>query len=145
MKTYDVIIVGAGVVGTSIARELSRYRIEIALLEKEEELAFGVSKSNSGIIHPGTQISPRSLKGKLCVEGNRLIRRISSELGVDFKEVGELIVAFHEKDMPRLFALKKDAERLGVPKMKIVRPAWLRKHEPNLSKKAPRPAGQKQK
>ncbi|HPB68638.1 MAG TPA: FAD-dependent oxidoreductase, partial [Candidatus Omnitrophota bacterium] len=62
MKTYDIIIIGGGVVGTAIARELSRYRLNIALLEKEEELAFGVSKSNSGIIHPGTQMSPRSLK-----------------------------------------------------------------------------------
>ena len=54
MSIHDVIIVGGGVTGTSIARELSRYSLSIALLEKEEELAFGVSKSNSGIIHPGT-------------------------------------------------------------------------------------------
>ncbi|NTV52634.1 MAG: FAD-dependent oxidoreductase, partial [Candidatus Firestonebacteria bacterium] len=72
MKTYDVCIVGGGVVGTAIARELSRYRLSVALLEKEAELAFGVSKSNSGIIHPGTQNPPQSLKGRLCVQGNRL-------------------------------------------------------------------------
>jgi glycerol-3-phosphate dehydrogenase len=62
---FEVIIIGGGVVGTAIARELSRYKIKICLLEKEEELAFGVSKSNSGIIHPGTQLSLGSLKGKL--------------------------------------------------------------------------------
>ncbi|HQO58596.1 MAG TPA: NAD(P)/FAD-dependent oxidoreductase [Candidatus Omnitrophota bacterium] len=136
MKTYDIIIIGGGVVGTAIARELSRYRLNIALLEKEEELAFGVSKSNSGIIHPGTQMSPRSLKGKLCVEGNRLIRRIARELGVDFKEVGELIVAFREEEVPQLLDLKEKAGLLGVPKLKIVRPAWLRKYEPHLSREA---------
>jgi len=135
-KTYDVLIIGAGVVGASIARELSRYRLNIVLVEKEEELAFGVSKSNSGIIHPGTQVSPRSLKGRLCVEGNRLIRRVSQELGVDFKEVGELIIAFRKEEIDRLNELKKDAELLGVPKLQIVDSSWLREHEPNLSHEA---------
>jgi len=134
MKIYDVIIIGAGVVGTSIARELSRYKLDIALLEKETELAFGVSKSNSGIIHPGTQNAPGSLKGRLCVHGNILTRQISRELGVDFKEVGELIVAFTEEEKPRLFELKKQGEALGVTGLEIVDSAWLRKNEPNLSK-----------
>ncbi|HQP91191.1 MAG TPA: FAD-dependent oxidoreductase, partial [Candidatus Omnitrophota bacterium] len=80
MSVYDVAVIGAGVVGASVARELSKYRLRIALLEKEFELAFGVSKSNSGIIHPGTQIDPKLLKGRLCVEGNRLVRSLSKEL-----------------------------------------------------------------
>jgi Predicted dehydrogenase len=69
MKIHDVIIIGAGVTGTAIARQLSRYKLDIAVLEKEEDLAFGVSKSNSGIIHPGTQNPVDSLKGRLCVQG----------------------------------------------------------------------------
>lgn len=133
MKVYDVIIVGAGVVGTSIARELSRYKLGIALLEKEEELAFGVSKSNSGIIHCGTQNPPDSLKGKLCVQGNILTRKISKELGVDFKEVGELIVAFCKEEINILKQIKKEAEALGVPRIEIVGRRWLSKNEPNLS------------
>ena len=136
MKTYDIVIIGAGVVGTSIARELSRYRLDIALLEKEEEPAFGVSKSNSGIIHPGTQNPPDSLKGRLCVRGNKLIRSIARELGVDFKEVGELIVAFNEEEIFRLSAIKEEGRRLGVPGLKIVGSPWLRAHEPNLSPEA---------
>ncbi|MFH1478733.1 MAG: NAD(P)/FAD-dependent oxidoreductase [Candidatus Omnitrophota bacterium] len=135
-KIYDVLIIGGGVIGTSIARELSRYNIKIALLEKEEELSFGVSKSNSGIIHPGTQNPPDSLKGRLCVQGNTLMRKIAGELGVDFKEVGELIVAFSEEDIPKLLRLKKDAETLGVKRLSIVDKAWLRKNEPNLSENA---------
>jgi glycerol-3-phosphate dehydrogenase len=133
MKTYDVIIIGGGVVGTAIARELSRYHLKLALLEKEIEPAFGVSKSNSGIIHPGTQNPPASLKGKLCVQGNQLMREIARDLKVDFKEVGELIVIFDQADLPRLLAIKKEAEMLGVPKMEMVDRAWLEKHEPNLS------------
>lgn len=130
---YDIVIIGAGVVGTAIARELSKYKLTIALLEKEEEPAFGVSKSNSGIIHPGTQNPPHSLKGRLCVAGNKLIRKISREIGVDFKEVGELILAFSPEDVVRLSDLKYEARQLGVPKVQIVDQKWLREHEPNLS------------
>jgi glycerol-3-phosphate dehydrogenase len=134
---YDVIIIGGGVTGSAIARELSRYRIKAALLEKEAELAFGVSKSNSGIIHPGTQNPPDSLKGKLCVQGNKLVRRIAAELGVDFQEVGELIIVFSSEDLPALEKIKADAEKLGVPGLRIVDRSWLDEHEPNLSKDIP--------
>jgi len=136
MNKYDILIIGGGIIGTSIARELSRYKLRIALVEKEAELAFGVSKSNSGIIHPGTQNLASSLKGKLCVRGNILTRRICRELGVDFKEVGELIVVFSEKEMQDLLRIKKEAEILGVPRLKIVDSAWLRKNEPNLNQSA---------
>lgn len=134
MKKYDVVIIGGGVVGCAIARELSRYRLDIALLEKREELAFGVSKSNSGIIHPGTQNPPDSLKGKLCVKGNALVRRLARELGISFKEVGELIVAFDEEGLETLKQLKKDARKPRVPGVRIVGSEWLMKNEPNLSR-----------
>lgn len=133
MNTYDIVIIGAGVVGASIARELSRCDLVIAVLEKEEEPAFGVSKSNSGIIHPGTQNSAHSLKGRLCLQGNILTRGISQELGLDFQEVGELIVAFNEQELELLQNLKKQAQALGVPGLKIVDKNWLRENEPNLN------------
>ena len=132
-SAYEVIIIGGGVTGAAIARELSRYTLRVALLEKEEELAFGVSKSNSGIIHPGTQHPPNLLKARLCVQGNRLIRIISRELGVDFKEVGELIVAFEKADIPRLHKIQEDARKLGVPRVQLVDRSWLKVHEPNLN------------
>lgn len=136
MNQYDVVIIGGGVVGASIARELSRYKLNIALFEKDVELAFGVSKSNSGIIHSGTQNSLGSLKAKLCIQGNALTRRISRELGVDFKEVGSLIVAFTESERLELLKIKKESEILGVPRLKMVDRAWLKKYEPNLSDEA---------
>jgi len=136
MKPYDVAIIGGGVIGISIARELARYELSIAVIEKEEELAFGVSKSNSGIIHPGTQHKPGLLRSRLCVQGNILTRRIAKELGVDFKEIGELIVAFNEEEALHLLQLKKEAELLGVPRLSMVDNMWLRKNEPNLSHKA---------
>jgi glycerol-3-phosphate dehydrogenase len=136
MKPYDVIIIGAGVIGGAIGRELSRYRCAVAILEKSEEVGFGVSKSNSGIIHPGTQNPAGSLKARLCVEGNRLMRPLARELGVDIKEVGELIVAFSDEEVLRLNELKKQAASLGVPRLQIVDKKWLRKNEPNLSHEA---------
>jgi len=136
MKMCDVVIIGGGVIGTAVARELSRYKISISLLEKEEELAFGVSKSNSGIIHPGTKNPPGSLKGRLCVEGNKLTRQLAKELYIDFKMVGELVVAFNKEDVARLLGIMADGIRLGVPGLKMVDKKWLKKNEPNLSDKA---------
>ncbi|OGX23318.1 MAG: hypothetical protein A3J51_03540 [Omnitrophica WOR_2 bacterium RIFCSPHIGHO2_02_FULL_45_21] len=136
MALYDVVIIGAGVAGVSIARELSRYKLNIAVLEKEAECSFGVSKSNSGIIHPGTQNLANSLKAKLCVQGNILTRKICADLGVDFQEVGELIVAFSPEEAARLLDLKKEAEDLGVPRLKIVEKDWLKENEPNLNSEA---------
>jgi len=133
MKLYDCLVIGAGVTGTAIARELSRYKLNIALLEKEQEVSFGVSKSNSGIIHPGTQNPPNTLKARLCVAGNVLTRRLCSELGVDFKLTGELIVAFNPFDESQLLRLEKRALSLGVRGLRIVDRKWLKRHEPNLN------------
>ena len=130
---YDVIIIGAGVTGCAIARELSKYDISAAVLEKEEEPASGVSKSNSGIIHPGTQNPSGSLKGKLCVRGNALMRKLCRELGVDIKRTGELIVAFKDEEIAELRKIKDEARAIGVPGLKIVGRKWLRKREPNLN------------
>lgn len=133
---YDICIIGAGIIGTSIARELARFKLRIVLLEKEEEPSFGVSKSNSGIVHAGTQNPVFSLKARLCVQGNALTRKQAAELGLDFKEVGQLIVAFTEGDIARLLTIKKEGEALGVEGTRIVNKNWLTKNEPNLSSKA---------
>ncbi|MBI4351962.1 MAG: NAD(P)/FAD-dependent oxidoreductase, partial [Elusimicrobia bacterium] len=133
MMTADVIIVGAGVTGAAIARELSRYKLKVLVLEKEAEPAFGVSKSNSGIIHAGTQTPPSSLKGWLCVEGNRLMREeIAADLGLDFACCGQLIVVFDLADLPELEKIKKDGEELGVRGLELVDRGWLDANEPNL-------------
>ncbi|MBN1857208.1 MAG: NAD(P)/FAD-dependent oxidoreductase [Dehalococcoidia bacterium] len=133
---FEIVIVGGGVVGAAIAHELSHYALDVVLLEKEEELSFGVSKANSGIIHPGTQNPAGSLKGRLCVEGNRLIREMSRPLDLDFKEVGELIVAFDEMETSQLWQMKMEAELLGVSGLEVVSRGWLRDNEPNLNRDA---------
>ncbi|MDQ7771981.1 MAG: NAD(P)/FAD-dependent oxidoreductase [Elusimicrobiales bacterium] len=135
MKTFDVAIIGAGITGAALARELSRYRISVLLLEKEAEPAFGVSKSNSGIVHAGTQNPPGTLKARLCVEGNRLIAGpLSAELGLDFVRCGQLIAAFGPGDLPRLERIKAEGEAMGVEGLGIVDRDWLDANEPNLSR-----------
>ncbi|KAF0125356.1 MAG: FAD-dependent oxidoreductase [Elusimicrobia bacterium] len=133
MKAFDAAIIGAGVTGAALARELSRYRVSVLLLEKEAEPAFGVSKSNSGIIHAGTQNPPGSLKARLCVEGNRLIAGpLAAELGLDFIRCGQLIAVFDPADLPRLERIKSEGEAMGVEGLRIVDRAWLEANEPNL-------------
>lgn len=133
MKKHDVIIIGGGVTGATIARELSKYRLKTALVEKEEELSFGVSKSNSGIIHSAAGMSMNLLKGRLCVEGNRLMPSLSRELAVDFKEVGAIMVAFNSGELERLREIQNNCRKVGIIGTEIVNKKWLAENEPNLN------------
>jgi len=128
----DFLIIGGGIVGASLAYELAKYRLDIVLLEKEVELSFGVSKSNSGIIHTGFQSDYRLLKARLAVRGNRLYRKMAEELEFPLVPAGELVVAFpgERKSLERI---KENGEELGIQGLEIVNRQWLDEHEPNLS------------
>lgn len=131
--TYDVAIIGGGIAGCAIARELTRYRLRVALLEKECEVGFGVSKSNSGIIHGGHHASPSSLKGKLEWTGNQAWDRLCTDLGFGFKRIGELTVALHEDQLPILDGLLRQGTDKGVTGLEIWERERIRAEEPNLS------------
>ncbi len=132
---FDVAIIGAGVVGCAIARELSRYRLRVALLEKCVEVGFGTTKTNSGIIHPGHHSPPDTLKGRLAVRGNQLFDGLREELSFGFRRIGELVVATREEDLPVLDALKAQGKKKGVPGLELWDRERLRREEPNLSQK----------
>ncbi len=129
----DIIIIGGGIVGVSLAQALARYALKIVLLEKEAELSFGVSKSNSGIIHTGFQSDYRLLKTRLAVRGNELYREMARDLDFPFVQTGELVVAF-KGEREALKAIKENGEKLGIPGLELVDRSWLKAHEPNLSK-----------
>ena len=98
MEQYDVIVIGAGVVGSAIARELSRYELKTAVLEKELDVATGNSSRNTGMLHGGFTYKLGTLRAQCSVEGNQEFDKVASELGVPFKRTGKLVVGFTEND-----------------------------------------------
>ncbi len=132
---YDVAIIGGGVIGCAIARELSRYRMRTVVLEMCEEVGFGTTKTNSGIIHAGHHSSPDTLKGQLVVRGNQMFDELFKELNFGFARIGELVVAGDEEDIPVLEHLKTQGNRKGVPGLEMWDQRRLRRAEPNLSHK----------
>ena len=130
---YDVIIIGAGVIGAAIARELSRYHLDVAVLEKETDVSFGVSKANSGIIHAGFHAPPDTLKGKLAVPGNRKFDRLCEELDFPFERNGELMVAFSEDEIHTLQFYYDRGKKNNVPYLEMIGKERLLELEPNLN------------
>jgi len=130
---FDITIIGAGVIGCSIARELSKYQLKVCVLEKGEDVSVGTSKANSAIVHAGFDAKPNSLKGKLNVKGNAMFDKLAEELDFHFKRIGSLVLCFSEEDMPALKKLKEQGEKNGVPNLEIISKEKLREIEPNLS------------
>ena len=133
---YDVAIIGAGVVGCAIARELSKYSLKILLLEKTDDVSNGASKANSGIVHGGYAAKYGTLKGKLCVEGNRLYQSLNEELNFGYKKTGALVFGFDEDDEKNIKKLYENGLKNGVDKnkMRIIYKDELLQLEPNASK-----------
>ncbi len=130
---YDVAIIGGGVVGGMIARELAKYQLSVCLLEKENDVAMGTSKANSAIIHAGFDAKPGTLKAKLNVQGSNMMRQIVDELGVKYKQNGSLVIGFCEEDRNQLEILFERGRQNGVWGLEILDGNAARKREPNLS------------
>lgn len=133
---YDVAVIGAGIVGTSIARELSRYRLNILLLEKEKDVANGTTKANSAIVHAGYDPETGSLKARFNVEGNQQYEALCKELEVPFKRTGSLVVAYSDEERDTLNILYQRGVKNKVPEMKILDADTLQKWEPHISPRA---------
>lgn len=135
-KEYDVLIIGGGIVGCSIAWKLSRYKLKVLLVEKEPDIATGTTKANTAIIHAGYNANPNTLKGRLNVKGNEQVEKIVEDLNVPFKRIGSLVVAVEGDDLSVLDKLYKQGKENRVKGLKIVDRTWLREQEPNLTQKA---------
>ena len=129
----DVAVVGAGVAGASIARTLSAYRVSVALLEREVDVSFGVSKANSGIVHAGFHHAPGSLKARLEVRGNLLFDSLKAELGFPFSRCGIFVAAFSIEEMQTVAELYSRGVANGVPRLEVVGRERLLALEPKLS------------
>ena len=133
---YDVVIIGAGVVGGMLARTLSAYDLKICILEKENDVAMGASKANSGIVHAGFDAKENSLKAKLNVRGAELMPQIAEELGVKYKNNGSLVVGFNDEDVKTIKELYDRGCKNGVRRLRIIDQDELHELEPNISDKA---------
>ena len=130
---YDVIIAGAGVIGAVAARELMKYRLSVCILEKENDVACGASKANSGIIHGGFDPEPGTLKAKLNAEGVPLLYETAEELAVPYKNNGSMVVAFGKSEEHIITGLYERGIKNGIKDLKIISGYEARKEEPNLS------------
>jgi glycerol-3-phosphate dehydrogenase len=131
-KKYDVVIIGAGVVGNAIARELSRYRISVAVLEKELDVGMGTSSRNSGVLHSGIHYKPGSLRARLNVQGNAQMIDLCRDLKVKIQYIGKLTVAHDETDIQTLESLKEQGDSNGVPGLEILNAEQMKKLQPGI-------------
>ncbi len=131
----DVIVIGAGVVGCSIARELSRYNLNVAVLEAGSDVAEGASKANSAIVHAGFDAKPGTNKAKFNVLGNQMFEDTCRELKVPFRRNGSLVLAFNDEEKGALGDLVMKAAKNGVP-VELIGQEELRRREPNVSPEA---------
>ena len=129
----DVIIIGAGVSGCAVARELSRYELDICVLEKESDVCEGTSKDNSGIVHGGFDAKPGTLKAKLNVLGNQMMDEMAEKLDFPFRRNGAMVVCQSKEEMAVLEELMERGKKNGVEGMEMLSRSQALLLEPNLA------------
>lgn len=133
---YDVVIIGAGVSGSAAARELSRYRLKICVVEKEEDVCCGTSKANSAVVHAGFDAKPGSLMAKLNEEGSRMMEALSKELDFHYKRNGSLVICLRKDEIAGLQALYDRGIKNGVEGLRMIDREELVQLEPNIADEA---------
>lgn len=130
---YDVAVVGAGVVGTLISRELSKYDIRVALLEKCNDVAMGTTKANSAIVHGGFDAANGTLKAKLNVRGTELMPKLCADMAVPYRNNGSLVLAFSEEEMEHVHTLYERGVKNGVPNLSVLNGEQVKALESHIS------------
>lgn len=129
---FDVAIIGAGVVGGFVARELSKYELSAVILEKMSDVAMGATRANSAIVHAGYDAKEGTLKAKLNVRGSKMMEKIAGELGVKYNRCGSIVVGFDDEDKKTLLSLKERGEENGVEGLSVVGRDELVRIEPGI-------------
>ena len=133
---YDVAIIGGGIVGACIARELSKYKGHFCIIEKADDVACGTSKANSGIVHAGFDAKPGTLMAKLNVEGAAMYPELAKALHFDYKNNGSLVIAFNDDEMEHVQKLYERGQANCVPTLRVIDGEELHKLEPSVSEEA---------
>lgn len=136
MERVNVVIIGGGVVGCAIAREVSRHVQDVFLLEQSPRLGMATSTRNSGVIHSGIYYPPEFLKARFCVEGNRLTKEFCAKHAVPHSNCGKIVVAKNQSEIPELEKLAENGRKNGVEGLKIVGPDRIRQREPHIRAEA---------
>ncbi len=132
MELFDVLIIGGGVVGSAIARQLSRYKLKIGVLEKNLDVCYETSGRNTGVCHGGFAYDPGSLKARLCVKGNQMMGDLSEELDFSFRRCGKVLVGFTEEERARLHEVMEQGEKNGVKHLSIIEKERLHELVPTV-------------
>ncbi|MCI6245493.1 MAG: NAD(P)/FAD-dependent oxidoreductase [Eubacterium sp.] len=133
---YDVAIIGSGITGSACAYFLSKYRLKIAVIEKNNDVCCGTTKANSAIIHAGYDPHPETLMAKLNVRGSAMAKDICARLDVPYEQIGSLVVAFSEEEAKTVEELFERGNANGVPDLKILNREELKEAEPMISDEA---------
>lgn len=133
---YDVAIIGSGITGSACAYFLSKYRLKIAVIEKNNDVCCGTTKANSAIIHAGYDPHPETLMAKLNVKGSAMAKDICARLDVPYEQIGSLVVAFSEEETKTVEELFERGNANGVPDLKILNREELKEAEPMISDEA---------
>ena len=131
---YDIVIIGAGVAGAFIARELARYQLKVIMLDRQNDVGNETTAANSAIIHSGYDAPADLLKGKFNAPGNAMFDQVCEELDVPFKRCGSLVIGFNENDRKTIQALYQNGLKNNVPDMRILEKNEILDMEPNLNK-----------
>ncbi|MBP3852634.1 MAG: NAD(P)/FAD-dependent oxidoreductase [Erysipelotrichaceae bacterium] len=132
---YDVIIIGAGVTGSAVARELSKYNTNVCVIEKGEDVCSGTSKANSAIIHAGYDCQPESVMAKMNVRGNAMMGDLAKDLDIPFERNGSLVICIYEEEFGGIKELYERGLKNGVPDLKILNHDECLAIEPNVTDK----------
>jgi len=130
---YDVIVIGAGVTGGFVARELLRYKLKVALLEKNNDVCCEVTRANTAIVHSGYSAKPGALKAGMTVRANENFHHVCEELQVEFKRTGSLMIAIGEYGIEKIYQKLKRGKKNGVKGMKILNREETLALEPNIN------------
>ena len=129
-----VAVIGSGIVGSLVAREFTKYDVNVDIFEKLPDVGWGITKANSGILHAGYDDEPGTLRSKYCARGNEMYEELSKELNFELKRIGSLVVAFNDEDMKKLEELLERGEKNGVKELRIISRMEALEIEPNLSR-----------
>jgi glycerol-3-phosphate dehydrogenase len=130
---FDVAIIGAGAVGCAIARELSRYQLNVALIEANPDVGMGTSKASTAIWHTGFDATPGSLEATLLRRSYKLMDNFMPEAGIPHERLGAILIAWNQEQLDALPSLLKKAHQNGVNDVGIISAEEIYKHEPNIN------------